>query len=56
MTPQEPTLVSIPAYRTPHPSDLPVAHMFYAVLGMLSVARGRLEGVKWLRQPMPEPG
>ena len=43
MTPQEPTLVSITAHRTPHPSDPPDAHVFYAVLGMLSVAWGRLE-------------
>ena len=44
MTPQEPIVVSIPAHHTPHPSDPPDAHEFYAALGMLSVAWGRLEG------------
>ena len=44
MTPQEPIVVSIPARHTPHPSDPPDAHEFYAALGMLSVAWGRLEG------------
>jgi hypothetical protein len=44
MTPQAPTPVTITAHRTPHPSDPPDAHVFYAALGMLSVAWGRLEG------------
>ena len=44
MTPQEPIRVSITAHRTPHASDPPDAHVFYAALGMLSVAWGRLEG------------
>jgi hypothetical protein len=44
MAPHQPTSVRITAHRTPHPSDPPDAHVFYAALGMLSVAWGRLEG------------
>jgi hypothetical protein len=44
MTPQEPIVVTIPAHHTPHQSDPPDAHVFYAALGMLSMAWGRLEG------------
>jgi hypothetical protein len=37
-------LLRITAHNTPHYSDPPDAHKFYAALGMLSVAWGRLEG------------
>jgi hypothetical protein len=37
-------LLRITAHNTPHYSDPPDAHNFYASLGMLSVAWGRLEG------------
>jgi len=39
-----PTLLRITAHSTPHQSDPPDAHEFYAALGMLAVAWGRLEG------------
>jgi hypothetical protein len=39
-----PILLCITAHSTPHQSDPPDAHEFYAVLGMLAVAWGRLEG------------
>jgi hypothetical protein len=38
------TLLRITAHNTPSYSDPPDAHTFYAALGMLSVAWGRLEG------------
>jgi hypothetical protein len=44
MVSQEPAFVRIAAHRTPHHSDPPNAHEFYAALGMLIVAWGRLEG------------
>ena len=39
-----PTLLRITAHSTPHQSDPPDAHEFYAALGMFAVAWGRLEG------------
>jgi hypothetical protein len=39
-----PILVRIAAHRTPHSSDPPDAHEFYAALGMFTVAWGRFEG------------
>ena len=54
MTPQEPIVVSIPAHHTPHPSDPPDAHEFYAALGMLSVAWGRLEGDRQSARGAPD--
>lgn len=39
-----PTLLRITAHSTPHQSDPPDAHIFYAALGMFTVAWGRLEG------------
>jgi hypothetical protein len=41
---QSPTLLQITAHSTPHQSDPPDAHEFYAALGMFAVAWGRLEG------------
>jgi hypothetical protein len=38
------TILRITAHSTPDNSDPPDAHTFYAALGMLSVAWGRLEG------------
>jgi hypothetical protein len=44
MAPNPETLLRITAHNTPNYSDPPDAHRFYAALGMLSVAWGRLEG------------
>jgi hypothetical protein len=38
------TLLRITAHYTPHSSDPPDAHEFYAALGMFTVAWGRFEG------------
>jgi hypothetical protein len=39
-----PTLLRITPHATPHKSDPPNAHEFYAALGKLIIAWGRLEG------------
>jgi hypothetical protein len=44
MTTNPEVLLRTPAHNTPNYSDPPDAHRFYAALGMLSVAWGRLEG------------
>lgn len=44
MAPNPETLLRITAHNTPNYSDPPDAHRFYAAIGMLSVAWGRLEG------------
>jgi hypothetical protein len=41
---QEPHLLRITAHHTPHRSDPPEAHLFYAALGKFVVAWGRFEG------------
>lgn len=40
----QPTLLRITAHATPHSTDPPGAHEFYTLIGMLTVAWGRLEG------------
>ena len=44
MTPHTNVAVRIKAHNTPHHTDPADANEFYAALGMLSVAWGRLEG------------
>jgi hypothetical protein len=44
MTPQPPVLLRVTAHNTPHHTDPSNANEFYAALGMLTVAWGRLEG------------
>jgi hypothetical protein len=44
MTTNPEVFLRIPAHNTPNYSDPPDANRFYAALGMLSVAWGRLEG------------
>jgi hypothetical protein len=44
MESQLPVSLRIAAHHTPHHTDPADAHEFYAALGMLTVAWGRLEG------------
>ena len=44
MAPQQPIFIQITAHETPCLTDPPDAHEFYAALGMLAMAWGRLEG------------
>ena len=44
MTSQQPVLLRVSAHNTPHHTDPANANEFYASLGMLTVACGRLEG------------